>query len=216
MNMSLGWNDVLYLLHGAGITLLITFWAVLGGTILGLVFGLVRSEGPFWIGLPVGFLLDIFRSVPLLIQFVLFNSAVSILHLNIPAFTIGCGVLAIYTAAYCTELVRAGIIAVPATTRRAARSLGMTYMQDLRSIVLPIGLRVALPNWISLTLSVMKDTSLVLWIGITELLRASQSVVTRTQEPLLILAVVGLMYFAMSFPVSLFGARLERRLKFDD
>lgn len=216
MTMSLGPADFLYLLRGAGVTLLITFWAVLGGTILGLVFGVVRSEGPLWISVPLGFLLDIFRSVPLLIQLVLVNSAVAISRLSLPTFAIGCGVLAIYTAAYCTELVRAGILSVPVTTRRASRSLGLTYLQDLRSIVLPIGLRVASPNWVTLALGVMKDTSLVLWIGITELLRASQSVVTRTQEPMLVLAMVGLIYFVMSFPISLLGARLERRMKIND
>ena len=57
----------------------------------------------------------------------------------------------------------------------------------------------------------MKDTALVLWIGIVELLRASQVIVTRIQEPLLVLIVCGLIYFLMSFPISRLGARLETR-----
>jgi polar amino acid transport system permease protein len=147
----------------------------------------------------------------LLIQFVLANSFKSIIGLNWGPFTVGCVVLAAYTAAYCTEIVRAGILAVPVTTRRAARSLGMTWRQDLISIVFPIALRVALPSWIGLSLGVMKDTALVLWIGIVELLRSAQIIVTRIQEPLFVLSLAGLIYFVMSFPIARLGARLEKR-----
>jgi His/Glu/Gln/Arg/opine family amino acid ABC transporter permease subunit len=204
-------NDLWFMIKGAGTTLLLTFWAVLGGTLLGAAFGLARASSPWWLNAPIGFVLDIFRSVPLLIQFVLANSFKSIVGLNWGPFTVGCVVLAAYTAAYCTEIVRAGILAVPVTTRRAARSLGMTWRQDLISIVFPIALRVALPSWIGLSLGVMKDTALVLWIGIVELLRSAQIIVTRIQEPLFVLSLAGLIYFVMSFPIARLGARLEKR-----
>jgi len=209
-------SDFIFMLQGAGVSLLIMFWAMLLGTVLGLLFGVIRSEGPLILGAPLGALLDVFRSVPLLIQFVLFNAGNSTFALNLPVFSVACIVLGIYTSAFCTEIVRAGIMAVPQTTRRASRSLGMSYLQDLRSIVFPIALKVALPNWISLSLGVMKDTSLVLWVGITELLKASQTVITRTQEPLLVLTVVGAIYFVMSFPISRLGVLLEKRWTKDD
>jgi len=204
-------TDLLFMLQGAGVTLALTFWAVLGGTLLGLVLGLLRAISPWWINAALGAVLDVFRSIPLLIQFILANSFKSILGLDISAFTVACVMLALYTSAYCTEIVRAGVLAVPATTRRASRSLGMTYWQDLRYIVFPIALRVSLPPWTGLTLGVMKDSALVLWIGIVELLRASQVVVTRIQEPLLVLSICGLIYFLMSFPISRLGAYLETR-----
>jgi hydroxyproline transport system permease protein len=140
-------NDLWFMIKGAGTTLALTFWAVLGGTLLGAAFGVARASLPWWLNAPIGFVLDIFRSVPLLIQFVLANSFKSIVGLNWGPFTVGCVVLAAYTAAYCTEIVRAGILAVPTTTRRAARSLGMTWGQDLISIAFPIALRVALPSF---------------------------------------------------------------------
>ncbi|MFS8114958.1 amino acid ABC transporter permease [Rhizobium jaguaris] len=210
-NTSMTWDDFLLMLQGAGITLAITFWAVLGGTILGIMFGLIRASGPMWARTTIGGFLDIFRSIPLLIQLVLFNSFNSIAKLGLPPFKVACMALAIYTAAYCTEVVRSGILAVPVTTRRAARSLGMTWLQDLRYIVLPMATRVMLPSWIGLTLGVMKDTALVLWIGIAELLRNSQTIITRLQEPLFILMIAGLIYFAMSFPIARIGAHLERK-----
>jgi polar amino acid transport system permease protein len=108
------------------------------------------------------------------------------------------------------------MLAVPGTTRRAARSLGLSWWQDLRYIVFPNALRVSLPSWTGLVLGVLKDTALVLWIGIVELLRASQVVVTRIQEPLLVLSLCGLIYFLMSFPISRLGAHLEGRWREND
>lgn len=206
-----GVQELLLMLRGAGMTLMITFWAVLGGTLMGVVFGLVRSVAPWWINWPLGAVLDVFRSVPLLIQLVLVNSFKSIIGFDVSAFVVSCVVLAFYTSSYCSEIVRAGVQAVPQTTRRAARSLGLTYWQDIREIVFPIALRVSLPSWTGLTLGVMKDSALVMWIGIAELLRTSQVIITRIQEPLLVLSVCGLIYFLMSYPISRLGARLETK-----
>jgi polar amino acid transport system permease protein len=206
-----GLQELLLMLEGAGVTLKITFYAVLGGTLMGLVFGLVRAVAPWWINWPLGAILDVFRSVPLLIQLVLVNSFKSIIGINASAFVVSCVVLAFYTSSYCSEIVRAGVQAVPQTTRRAARSLGLTWWQDLKEIVFPIALRVSLPSWIGLTLGVMKDSALVWWIGVIELLRTSQVIITRIQEPLLVLLVCGLIYFVMSYPISRLGARLEAK-----
>ncbi|WP_170937007.1 MULTISPECIES: amino acid ABC transporter permease [Rhodomicrobium] len=211
IDTSFSLNDLWFMLKGAGVTLAVTFWAVLAGTLLGLVLGVVRATAPWWVNAPIGFVLDIFRSVPLLIQLVLANAFKPMIGLNWSSFTVGCVVLALYMSAYCTEIVRGGFLAVPATTRRAARSLGMSWSQDLTEIVFPIALRVALPSWIGLTLGVMKDTAMVWWIGVVELLRSSQVIVTRIQEPLLVLSIAGLIYFLMSFPIARLGARLERR-----
>lgn len=215
-NTALSLNDLWFLAQGAGATLMITFWAVLGGTILGIVFGVFRATTLWWVNAPLAFVLDIFRSVPLLIQLVLVNAFQSIAGLNASAFVVSCVVLALYTSAYCSELVRGGIAAVPVATRRAARSLGMSWQQDMTNIVYPIALRIMLPSWIGLTLGVMKDTALVTWLGIIELLRSSQIIVTRIQEPLFVLTVAGLIYFIISFPISRLGARLERKWREND
>ena len=208
-------NDLLFLLNGAWVTLQLTFWSIILGSVAGLLFGLLRALLPR-ASLPLAWVLDVFRSVPLLIQFVLFNSLKSIVGLNISAFTVGCIVLGVYAAAYFTEIVRSGVLSVPYTLRRASRSLGLSYLQDLRWIVLPMATRVAFPGWLRLVLSVMKDTALVMWIGIVELLRASQTIVTRIQEPLLVLCVAGLIYYVMSLVVARLGARLERRWQEND
>ena len=212
---SFSWNDLQFLLNGAWVTLQLTFWSIILGSVAGLVFGLLRALLPR-ASLPLDWVLDVFRSVPLLIQFVLFNSLKSIVGLDISAFSVGCIVLGVYAAAYFTEIVRGGVLAVPFTVRRASRSLGLSFFQDLRWIVLPIATRVAFPGWLNLVLGVMKDTALVMWIGIVELLRASQTIVTRIQEPLLVLCIAGLIYYVMSLVVARLGARLERRWQEND
>ena len=213
---SFGWNDLFFMLRGAGMTLALTACSVTGGTIIGLLLGLIRASAPWPVNAPLGAVLDIFRSVPLLVQFVLAGAIEAILRLHAPPFLVGCVVLTLYTAAYCTEIVRGGILSVPAATRRAARSLGLTAFQDLTEIVFPIALRTALPNWITLMLGVMKDSALVLWIGLIELLRSSQIIVTRIEEPLLVLSIAGAIYFLMSFPIARLGARLEKGWREND
>lgn len=208
-------SDFLLLLSGAYTTLQLTLAAMLIGTIAGVVFGWLRVLSPR-LTEPLAWILDVFKSVPLLIQFVLFNALKSIVGLNWSAFTIGCIVLGVYAAAFCTEIVRGGILAVSPNVRRASRSLGLSYWQDLRYIVLPLASRVAFPGWLNLALGVMKDTALVMWIGIIELLRASQTIVTRIQEPLLVLCIVGLIYYIMSWVIAYLGARLEKRWQEND
>jgi len=212
---SLTATDLMYMLDGAWVTLQLTFWAILLGSFVGLLCGLLRALLPR-ASLPLAWVLDVFRSVPLLIQFVLLNSFKSIAGLNISAFSVGCLVLGVYAAAYFTEIVRSGVLAVSPSVRRASRSLGLSYWQDLRYIVLPMATRVAFPGWLNLVLGVMKDTALVMWIGIVELLRASQTIVTRIQEPLLVLCIAGLIYYVMSLVVARLGARLERRWQEND
>lgn len=216
LDTGLTFNDLMFLAKGAGMTLAITAISVLFGTVLGVLFGAFKAQVSPLVAAPLTFLLDVLRSVPLLIQLVLANAFQSIAGLGWSPFTVACVMLSLYTSAYCTEIVRGGIEAVPAVTRRAARSLGMTWTQDMANVTLPMALRVALPGWIGLTLGVMKDSALVLWLGIIELLRSSQILVTRLQEPLLILMITGAIYFLLSFPIARLGGRLEKRWREND
>ena len=204
--------DLLFLAKGAGVTLLVTFIAVAIGTALGVVFGVIRAQFGAVTTAPLTLVLDVFRSVPLLIQLVLANAFLGVvMKLQLSGFFVACMVLSLYTAAYCTEIVRGGIAAVPIITRRAARSLGMTWAQDMRHIVMPLATRVALPSWIGLALGVMKDSALVYVVQVTELLKSTQILITRLQEPLFLLMVCGAFYFLISFPLARFGGYLEKR-----
>lgn len=210
LHTSLTAGDMLFLAEGAGRTLLLTAVAVLLGSLLGAALGLARAEAGWALNGLIGAPVDVIRSVPLLIQLILFNSFVAILGHPMSAFASGAAVLGLYMAVNCAEVVRSGIRSVPAPTRRAARSLGLSYLQDLRHVVVPLALRTAFPAWVGVVLGIMKDSALVSVLGYFELLKSSQTLVTRTQEPLLILVLVGAFYFALSFPLSRIAGSLER------
>ena len=192
-------NDFYFMLKGLGISISLTLWSVIFGTMLGICFGFIRSVAGFFTNFLIGSILDIFRSVPLLIQLILINALSSILKLGFNPFEISCLVLAIYTSAYVTETVRSGLLSVPIQFIKSSRSLGLSYFQTLKTVTFPLALRVSFPTWVGITLGVFKDTSLVLWIGIIELLKSSQIIITRTQEPIFILTVAGILYFTVSF-----------------
>lgn len=209
-------RDLMFLLQGAGMTILVTVISVAIGTALGILFGVLRVQiGAFWAA-PLTFFLDLFRSIPLLIQLVLINAFVGmVLQWRISGLSVACFVLSLYTAAYCAEIVRGAIDAVPSATRRAARSLGMSWRQDMIYIVLPLATRVALPSWIGLALGVMKDSALVYVVQVTELLKSTQILITRLQEPLFLLLICGAFYFLISFPLARLGGYLEKRWSHD-
>ncbi len=208
-------SDLWFLGEAAGRTLLISASAISGGTVLGCVFGWMLSVSGRAGAVTLDPVLDLFRSVPLIIQLILFYNFFPIVGLPLDPFTAGAIVLILYTSALVAAVARGGIEAVPTTTRRAARSLGMSYWQDMRYVVWPIGLRAVLPSWTGVALGVLKDSALVSVLGYVELLRASQILITRTQEPFLILTIVGAFYFALSFPIARITERMERRWQYD-
>ena len=208
-------SDLWFLAEAAGRTLLIAVLSISAGTVLGIFFGWALSVSRWAGAATLGLVLDMFRSVPLIIQLVLFFNFFPIVGFPLDPFAAGTAVLTMYTSALVAAVARGGIEAVPTTMRRAARSLGMTYWQDLRYIVWPIGLRAVLPSWAGVALGVLKDSALVSVLGYVELLRASQILITRTQEPFLILAIVGAFYFALSFPIARLTDHLERRWQYD-
>jgi len=204
-------NDLWYLAEAAWRTLLISALSISIGTVLGIIFGWILYEGGWIATSLLGTVLDVFRSVPLIIQLVLFYNFVPMIGINLDPFASGVVILGIYCASLVANVARGGMESVETPMRRAARSLGMSYWQDLRYVVLPIGGRAVFPSWVGVALGVMKDSALVSVLGYIELLKASQILITRTQEPLLILTIAGAFYFALSYPISRYAANLEKR-----
>ncbi len=203
-------NDLWFLGEAALRTFWISIISISMGTVLGIFFGWVLHEGKLLATLTIAPILDIFRSVPLIIQLVLFYNFAPIVGLDLDPFGSGVVILTIYTASLVANVARGGIEAVELPLRRASRSLGLSYWQDLRHIVFPIGGRAVFPAWVGVALGVMKDSALVSVLGYVELLKASQILITRTQEPFLILIIAGAFYFALSYPISRYTAHLEK------
>ncbi|MCP4627962.1 MAG: amino acid ABC transporter permease [bacterium] len=206
-------NDLIFMAQGAGITLVLTIASGILGTILGFCIGWARSTRSRILYYIFGAYIDVIRSIPLIIQFVLFNSFMAIAGYPLNPFLSGLITLSIYISGYVAEVVKAGIESVPKTTRMAARGLGMTYLHEFFYIVLPIGTRTVFPSWVGLMLGLMKDTSLIAVLGATppELLRASQIIITRIQQPLLVLLGAGAFYFVLCHMITKFSNLYEMR-----
>jgi len=208
----LSWNDTGFILTGVLNTVYISVVAIVIGTILGVIVGFLRAESSKVTNMIIGSILDILRSVPLIIQLILFTTYVGVMGYPLDPFVAGSIILSLYTMAFMSEVFRGGFESVPPSMITAARSLGMTYWQTVRYIRLPIGLRSVFTSWLGVALSVIKDSALVSVIGYMELLRTSEQLISRTQQPLEILIGVGIFYFIISYPLSLYGKHVERKM----
>lgn len=208
----LSWNDSGFILTGIWNTIVISIVAIVIGTILGLIVGFIRSESNKWVNGAIGAVLDILRSVPLIIQLILFSTFVGAIGSPLEPFVAGSIILSLYTMAFMSEVFRGGFETVHKSMRTAARSLGMSYWQTVYHIRMPIGIRAVFPSWLGVALSVIKDSALVSVIGYMELLRTSDQLISRTQQPLEILIGVGIFYFLISYPLSLYGKHVERKM----
>lgn len=209
----LSWNDAGFILTGILNTVYISIVAIVVGTLLGLLIGFVRAESNKAVNIFLGGFLDILRSVPLIIQLILFSTFIGAMGFPLAPFVAGSIVLSLYTMAFMSEVFRSGFNSVPNPMITAARSLGMTYMQTVRYVRIPIGMRAVFPSWLGVALSVIKDSALVSVIGYMELLRTAEQLISRTQQPLMILIGVGLFYFMISYPLSRYGKHVERKME---
>jgi polar amino acid transport system permease protein len=131
---------------------------------------------------------------------------------QIHAFWYGVASLACFSGAYVSEIVRAGIQAIPRGQTEAARSLGMSYAQSMRYIILPQAMRQILPPLAGQFISLIKDSSLLGIIAIRELTKAAREVVTATLQPFEVYIILGLLYLVLTFSLSMYVKYLERRM----
>ena len=209
----LGWYDAGFIITGILNTVYISMVAIVVGSLLGLLVGFLRAESNKTVNVILGTFLDVLRSVPLIIQLILFSTFIGVMGFPLPPFFAGAIILSQYTMAFMSEVFRSGFNSVPVSTIKAARSLGMNYLQTVRYIRIPIGMRSVFPSWLGVAQSVIKDSALVSVIGYMELLRTAEQLISRTQQPLMILLGVGLFYFMISYPLSRYGKYVERKME---
>jgi len=203
------WSDAQLLLIGAFHTLLVAVLAGTFGTIAGVLLGWLRQASQFIRVITVPYV-DITRSVPLIIQLILVNSAISMSGAHFSTFWLSITVLSSSMATVTSEVVRGALGNVPSTYIRASRSLGIGYFQTLFHICAPLALRTGLTSWIGLLLGLTRDTALVSVVGYVDFMKSAQILISRTNETLPLLLGVGLFYFVICYPVSRYSIRLEQ------
>jgi polar amino acid transport system permease protein len=201
--------------HGLWVTVKISFISLIFAVLLGLVFGLMRvSKNQAARDLSLTYV-ELIRGTPLLVQiFIVYFFIGTVLDFD--RFTAGVVALSVFTGAYVAEIVRAGIQAIPAGQMEAARSLGMTYPKAMRYIILPQALKRTLPPLAGQFINLIKDSSLVSVISITDLTKAGREVVSGSFAPFEVWFTVAALYLLVTGTLSWAIQRLEKRLSASD
>lgn len=216
-----------YYLVGAKNTLFLAFLAVAGGVVIGTFLAIGRISRHRLPRILATAYVEFIRGTPLLVQlFVIYYGLQKMgiafpdwpvlgkaLGMSFPDFMAGAVTLSINSGAYVCEVFRAGIQAVDRGQPEAARSLGLSYGDSLRLVVLPQAFRNILPALGNEFVVVIKESSIVSVIGIAELMYKADTVRGATFRPFEPLLVAAFIYFLMTFPLSKLLARFERRLR---
>jgi len=200
------------LLQGTKITIQLTVVAVGCGTVIGLFVSLMRLSRFRLLSLIARCYTDFFRGTPLLTQILLFYYGIpQILGLNsFPAYFSASITLSLNSGAYIAEIFRAGIQSIHKGQMEAARSLGMTYGQAMRYIILPQAFKRSIPPLGNEFIAMLKDSSLVSVISMPELMMSGKIIVGREFNAFETFIVVALIYLIMTTAISQFVSYLER------
>lgn len=211
---SLIWDNFPLLLAGAGITIQITAMSVGCGFIIGMFASLARLSRFKIVRILVKCYVELFRGTPLLVQiFMIYFALPKLLHQPINPYIAAVTACSINSGAYVSEIFRAGIQSIDKGQMEAGRSLGLTWAQTMRYIIMPQAFKAIIPPLGNEFIAMMKDTSLVSVIGFEELTRRGQLIIARTYGSFEIWTAVALIYLVMTLSISQLVAYLERRYK---
>lgn len=199
--------------NGLILTLLLTVVCIILSTVWGVLIAVARmSSIPSLRILSSGYI-EIMRTIPLLVVIVWsFYVLPIITGINFSPFVTGVIAITVYGGAVYAEAFRAGMQSVPLDQRECADLLGLSGWQKLRYVVLPQAIPNIIPVLVTCALLSFKETTLVAYVGIADLMRVGTLVSTTTFRPLEILTVVGLIYFGIGFPLTVIANKLETHL----
>lgn len=200
------------LMDGYWLSLQVTAVSLLIGIPLGLLFALwvgAKSRANRTLAL---IFIEVGRGGPVLILLQFFYFGLPATGLNLSSFSASILALAWSTGSYTSEIIRGGLAAVPQGQREASRTLGLNSWDALRIIILPQGLRVALPPLLGFSLVILQTTSLCFTIALPELVGVANDIGSATFEYMSVLVLTGLMYAAVCIPATIFVGRYEKHL----
>ncbi|HVM45500.1 MAG TPA: ABC transporter permease subunit [Candidatus Thermoplasmatota archaeon] len=210
------WNVVLdnqsLFLKGAQITLMVSVISILAGLPLGIIVGLMRIAKVAPLRWLAAAYIEPLRGTPVILQIFIVVFALPQLGITLGALVGGTVALTVNTSAYQAEIIRSGIAAIPSGQMEAALGMGMTHVQAMREVILPQALRLVIPPLTNEFIILVKDTSLLSTIGVLEMMGYARVIGNRTFRFFEPLIAVGLMYFVLTYSLSLLLQYTERRL----
>lgn len=213
LNVDLMVNSLPLLIAGAGITIQITAISVGLGLVIGMFVGIARISNVKFLRALAAVYIDFLRGTPLLVQiFLIYFALPVIMGQRVDPFLAAITACGINSGAYIAEIFRAGIQAIDEGQMEAGRSLGMTWVQTMRYIIIPQAFKNIVPPLGNEFIALLKDSSLVSVIGFEELTRRGQLIIARTYGSLEIWICVAMIYLVMTLTISRLVAYTEKRL----
>ena len=211
------WISLPLLLAGAGVTIEITAIAVGLGFIFGLITSVCRLSGVKILQVIAVCYVNIIRGTPMLVQiFLIYFALPMVIGERINPFVAAVAACSINSGAYVSEIFRAGIQSVDKGQMEAGRSLGLSWMQTMRYVILPQAFKHVIPPLGNEFISMTKETSLVSVIGFEELTRRGQLIIAKTYGSFEIWLTVAAIYLVMTLTIASLVSYLERRFATDD
>ncbi len=206
------WDIVRNLLLATQWTVLLSLIAFAGGAVVALAALLARTSRNRWARRGTVFYIELFQGTPLLMQLFLFFFGLSLLGLNVPPWLAAAVALILWTGAFLAEIWRGCVEAIPRGQWEASASLAQSYFEQMRYVILPQALRIAVPPTVGFSVQVVKATALTSIIGFVELSKASTMITNATFQPFVVYGFAALIYFALCWPLSKSSQLLERKL----
>lgn len=234
-NIFLGDQRYMYLVKGLGVTLFLATISTVIGVVIGLAVALMRISRvyplKFWrksrsarlkrwsefnpVAWLAKFYTDVIRGTPLLVQLLIMYYVVFGSYQNVPKLVVAALAFGINSGAYVAELIRAGFESLPKGQWEAAQSLGLNYPQTIWYVTMPQALKVALPSLISEFITLLKETSIVGWIGATDLMRGADNIRFQTATAFEALIAAALIYLMLTTIFTKIMTCVEKRLQND-
>ena len=206
------WDIVRNLLMATRWTIVLSLVAFIGGGVVGLLLLYARVGGNRIADLAVRGYVQVFQCTPLLIQLFLAFFGIAALGVPVSPWIAASVCLTLYSSAYLAEIWRGCVDAVPKGQWEAAKSLGLSFAQQLRLIVLPQAAKIAIAPTVGFMVQVIKGTALASIIGFVEITKTGTMITNATFKPFLVYSFVALFYFALCYPLSWWSKWLELRL----
>lgn len=213
MKFDIIFDNLPFLIASTWITIKITMVAFIVGLFIASFVGISRSykTNKMW-AFFLNTYIEIFRGTPLLIQLFFIYYGLPSIGITMGSYTAAILGLSLHSGAYMSEVIRAAILSIDKGQEEAAFSLGYTKIQGIIHIILPQAFRIALPTLMNSFSSLLKESSLVSVLAITELTRSGQLIYTRTSRPFEIYLTLGIFYFVMTYSVALISRGTEMKI----
>ncbi|NVZ63439.1 amino acid ABC transporter permease [Pseudomonas gingeri] len=186
--------------------------AIVCGTLIGIVAGLVLTYGKFWMRVPFRLYVDLIRGTPVFVLVLACFYMAPALGWQISAFQAGALGLTLFCGSHVAEIVRGSLQAIPRGQLEAGKAIGLTFYQSLGYVLLPQALRQILPTWVNSSTEIVKASTLLSVIGVAELLLSTQQVIARTFMTLEFYLFAGFLFFIINYAIELLGRHIEKRV----